>query len=105
MKARLLLATAALLSVGCAAAKPRRQIFQYSGMVMIRAESWEVDQACARLDTRNDEGAGISRHIRCCWDSARRQMWVSWDEVDCVPHELCHVDGQTTSVCRKMHWQ
>ncbi|MBI5201501.1 MAG: hypothetical protein HY925_07960 [Elusimicrobia bacterium] len=102
---RRLLALALVASSACATPKPRRQIFQYSSMMLIRAEAWEVDQACARLDTRNDEGAGISRHIRCCWDGDRKQMWVTWDEGDCIAHELCHADNQSTSACRNLHWK
>lgn len=93
------------LSACGATGQPRRQTFQYSNLIVIRAESWEVDQACARVDTRNDEGRNISRRIRCCFDPQRRQMWVSWEDVDCIPHELCHVDGQPKESCRRMHWE
>ncbi|MBI4423700.1 MAG: hypothetical protein HY554_08235 [Elusimicrobia bacterium] len=93
----------ALASLACAPAV-RRQTFQYSDLIMIRAEAWEVDQACLRVDTRNDEGANIRGRVRCCWDESRRQLWVAWDDVDCIPHELCHVDRQPRDVCRRMHW-
>lgn len=107
MSPRMAVVLAALLTSawGCASRQPRRQTFQYSNLVVFRAEPWEVDQACSRLDTRNDDGRNISRRIRCCWDGERKQMWVAWDDVDCIAHELCHVDNQPKESCRRMHWQ
>lgn len=99
----------ALLLSGCAIdyrrEEPRRQTFQYQSMTLFRAEPWEVDQACVGVGTVNDQGKLITRRVRCCWNPVRRQMWVAWNDVDCVPHELCHADGtETREACAKVNW-
>ena len=98
------LAAAALAACATHTA-PRRQVFQYSDLVIIRAEAWEVDQACSRPNTKQDDGGSIMGRIRCCWDVERHQMWVGWDDVACLPHELCHVDGRPKETCDALHWK
>ena len=60
-----------------------------------------VGEHCYKAGTRlNDKGEQTGpEKIACCAERTRRVIWVSWEYVECIFHELCHLTDKSAREC------
>ena len=79
---------------GCAT---QPQVFSYPGLGfdIVKASPGNVKKVCQ------------NERARCCWNYPDKEIWVSWDAVSCLTHELCHIeygDYDHKGKCTEMNW-
>ena len=96
---------------GCGASYPKRYHYQALDFNIIVASPEEVNAHCKKYATHNDLGEPITKdspRIRCCYKfpsfNGRGTMFVSNMDLDCIFHELCHVEGRPSKECHKVKY-
>lgn len=101
-----LILVAVLALMGCVQSVFRdTRRFRYGslGFKVIMASQEQIDRHCRKMGTRlNDRGEPVGE-IACCVNLKKRTIWASWENPQCLVHELCHLDGRSNAECDKVH--
>lgn len=82
-------------------------IYKYKGynIILVSGPGAEdsVDSHCRKYVKKWDNGKPIDNQlIRACFlphGSRKSNIVISEEHIDCLPHELCHADGQDEEYC------
>lgn len=70
------------------------KVIRYNSYTLIRTDLAAVQQACGLTGGIDDNGLVRKEPPACCYDSARKEVWVAFYHEACIPHELCHAEGR-----------
>jgi len=89
---RTMLTVLVVLLSGCS---PQPRIWKFGAIKpfsLYYAEQAQVKEACGPL---------CRPGVPAFFNHAKRELWLSWNAWDRIPHELCHAEGNHEEVCRK----
>ena len=69
-------------------------VTKFKEFTLFRTKLEYVQAMCGLTGGVDDEGNVRTEPPPCCYDTARKEMWVAYYHEACIVHELCHVEGR-----------